>query len=42
MGKKSYDEIAEKLEELGYPVGWEVSDDILQLFNRKMAKMKNN
>lgn len=42
MGKKSYDEIAEKLEELGYPVGGEVADDILQLLNRKLAKLKNN
>lgn len=42
MGKKSYDEIAEKLEELGYPVGSELADDIVQLLNRKMAKIKNN
>lgn len=41
MGKKSYDEIAEKLEELGYPVGGEVADDILQMLSRKLAKLKN-
>ncbi len=42
MGKKSYDEIAEKLEELGYPVGGEIADDILQLLNRKLAKIRNS
>ncbi|WP_334096362.1 DNA-directed RNA polymerase subunit alpha C-terminal domain-containing protein, partial [Helicobacter typhlonius] len=42
MGKKSYDEIADKLEELGYPVGGEVADDILQLLSRKLTKIKNN
>lgn len=42
MGKKSYDEIAEKLEELGYPVGGEVAEDILQLLNRKLAKIRNS
>lgn len=40
MGKKSYDEIAEKLEELGYPVGGELSEETLQLLNRKLAKLK--
>ncbi|MCX2717329.1 DNA-directed RNA polymerase subunit alpha [Helicobacter sp. MIT 21-1697] len=42
MGKKSYDEIAEKLYELGYPVGGEIADDILLMLNRKLAKIKNN
>lgn len=42
MGKKSYEEIAEKLEELGYPVGGEIAEDVLQLLNRKLAKIKNN
>ncbi|MCH5312965.1 MAG: DNA-directed RNA polymerase subunit alpha [Helicobacter sp.] len=42
MGKKSYDEIAEKLEELGYPVGGEIAEDVLQLLNRKLARIKNN
>ena len=42
MGKKSYDEIADKLEELGYPVGGEIADDILPLLNRKLAKLKSN
>ncbi|WP_304648306.1 DNA-directed RNA polymerase subunit alpha [uncultured Helicobacter sp.] len=42
MRKKSYEEIAEKLEELGYPVGGEIAEDILQLLNRKLAKMRNN
>lgn len=42
MGKKSYDEIADKLEELGYPVGGEIADDILLMLNRKLAKLKSN
>lgn len=42
MGKKSYDEIAEKLEELGYPVSRELPEETLQLLNRKLAKLKNN
>ncbi len=42
MGKKSYDEITEKLEELGYPVGGEIAEDILQLLNRKLAKIRNS
>ena len=42
MGKKSYDEIAEKLEELGYPVSGEIAEDILQLLNRKLAKIRNS
>ena len=42
MGKKSYDEIADKLEKLGYPVGGEIADDILPLLNRKLAKLKSN
>lgn len=40
MGKKSYDEIAEKLEELGYPVGGELPEETLQLLSRKLAKLK--
>ncbi|MGI0406204.1 DNA-directed RNA polymerase subunit alpha [Helicobacter himalayensis] len=40
MGKKSYDEIAEKLQELGYPIGSELSDEVSALFNRRLAKLK--
>lgn len=40
MGKKSYDEIAEKLDELGYPVGGELPEETLQLLNRKLAKLR--
>ena len=41
MGKKSYDEIAEKLQELGYPVGTELEDDKKAALNAKIAKLKS-
>ncbi|MCI6217534.1 MAG: DNA-directed RNA polymerase subunit alpha [Helicobacter sp.] len=40
MGKKSYDEIADKLQELGYPIGVELSNSTATLFSRKLAKLK--
>ena len=40
MGKKSFDEIAEKLQELGYPIGVEISEDLVAMFSRKLAKLK--
>lgn len=41
MGKKSYDEIAEKLQEMGYPVGSELSDELILSLNKKIARMKS-
>lgn len=41
MGKKSFEEIADKLKELGYPIGGEIADDILHLLERKLAKLKS-
>lgn len=41
MGKKSYDEIAEKLQELGYPVGTELEGDKKVALNTKIAKLKS-
>ena len=38
LGKKSYDEITEKLEELGYPVGTKLSDNMISLFEKKINK----
>lgn len=40
MGKKSYDEIAEKLQELGYPVGTELEDGKKAALNKKISKLK--
>ncbi|WP_104697945.1 MULTISPECIES: DNA-directed RNA polymerase subunit alpha [unclassified Helicobacter] len=40
MGKKSYDEIAEKLQELGYPVGTELEEDKKLALSKKIAKLK--
>lgn len=40
MGKKSFDEIAEKLQELGYPIGVDLSEDLVAAFSRKLAKLK--
>ena len=40
MGKKSFDEIAEKLQELGYPIGVDLSEDLKATFSRKLAKLK--
>ncbi|WP_104629504.1 DNA-directed RNA polymerase subunit alpha [Helicobacter bizzozeronii] len=41
LGKKSYDEIAEKLEQLKYPVGSELSSDFKVSLKAKIDKMKN-
>ena len=38
LGKKSYDEIADKLQELGFPIGTELSDEMAVLINKKIAK----
>lgn len=38
LGKKSYDEITEKMEELGYPVGTKLSDNLIALFEKKINK----
>lgn len=40
MGKKSYDEIAEKLQEFGYPVGTELEEDKKIALSKKIAKLK--
>ncbi|WP_104578344.1 DNA-directed RNA polymerase subunit alpha [Helicobacter felis] len=41
LGKKSYDEIAEKLEGLGYPVGSEISAEFRASLETKLDKIKN-
>lgn len=38
LGKKSYDEITEKMEELGYPVGTKLSDQLIAMFEKKIGK----
>lgn len=38
LGKKSYDEITEKMQELGYPVGTKLSDNMIALFEKKINK----
>lgn len=38
LGKKSYDEITEKMEELGYPVGTKLSDQLIVMFEKKISK----
>ncbi len=38
LGKKSYDEITEKMEELGYPVGTKLSENLIALFEKKIGK----
>lgn len=40
MGKKSYDEIADKLQELGYPVGASLPDELVLSLNKKISKLK--
>ncbi|PAF54289.1 DNA-directed RNA polymerase subunit alpha [Helicobacter sp. 13S00482-2] len=40
MGKKSYDEIAEKLQDLGYPVGSELSEEVRSSLSKKIIKIK--
>lgn len=38
MGKKSFDEIAEKLSSFGYPIGTSPSQDVLNAFNKKIGR----
>lgn len=40
LGKKSYDEIANKLQNIGYPVGAELSNELALSLNKKLAKLK--
>lgn len=40
LGKKSYDEIASKLESLGYPIGVELPNDLVLNLNKRLAKLK--
>lgn len=40
LGKKSLDEIKEKLEEIGFPVGSTVPDDLREKFTSKLKEMK--
>ncbi|MCI7047325.1 DNA-directed RNA polymerase subunit alpha [Helicobacter sp.] len=37
LGKKSLDEITAKLDELGYPVGREISEDLMQILKKKFS-----
>ncbi len=41
MGKKSYDEIAEKLSDLGYPVGTELSHEQRESLKKKLEKLED-
>jgi DNA-directed RNA polymerase subunit alpha len=40
LGKRSLDEIKEKMEELGYPVGTVVSEELAQNLKAKLAQLK--
>lgn len=40
MGKKSFDEIAEKLSSFGYPIGTSLSPEVLNAFHKKIGKIK--
>ncbi len=40
MGKKSYDEIAEKLNDLGYPVGTELSPEQRESLKKRLEKLE--
>ncbi|ANV98276.1 DNA-directed RNA polymerase subunit alpha [Helicobacter enhydrae] len=42
LGKKSYDEITEKMAELGYPVGTKLADNTIALFEKKINKSKKD
>ncbi|AFI05803.1 DNA-directed RNA polymerase subunit alpha [Helicobacter cetorum] len=41
MGKKSYDEIAEKLNDLGYPVGTELSSEQKENLKKRLEKLED-
>ncbi len=40
LGKKSYEEITEKLEEIGYPVGGEIDEGLASALKKKIEKLK--
>jgi DNA-directed RNA polymerase subunit alpha len=40
LGKRSLDEIKEKMEELGYPVGSVIAEDLAQNLKTKLAQLK--
>ncbi len=40
LGKKSFEEITGKLEELGYPVGYEFDDELLSILKQKIKELK--
>ncbi|MBR2494001.1 DNA-directed RNA polymerase subunit alpha [Helicobacter sp.] len=40
MGKKSFDEIAEKLSSFGYPIGTSLSVEVLEAFNKKIGRSR--
>lgn len=40
LGKKSYDEIASKLESLGFPIGIELPNELVLNLNKRLAKLK--
>lgn len=40
LGKKSFEEITGKLEEIGYPVGYEFSEDAIKIINKKIEELK--
>lgn len=40
LGKKSFDEIAEKLSSFGYPIGTSLSAEVLEAFNKKIGRSK--
>ncbi len=41
LGKKSLDEIKDKMEEMGYPVGTELPDELLASLKTKLAQLKD-
>ena len=40
LGKKSYEEITSKLEEAGYPVGYEFDEELLTILRQKIKELK--
>ncbi len=40
LGKKSLDEIIEKMKEVGFPVGMELSEDTLKVLSKKIEELK--
>ena len=39
LGKKSYDEIVEKLQEFGYEVGGDLADDVVSALKKKIEAL---